>query len=185
MLSTPHNFSLHLLAKHLEIANPSSPLTFKTQLTLLPILTNPLCKFQFPIGKPTHITHGAPKTKKKEATTTTTMTTIVNSAKVPTTSRKVMIVSMTTIVVATVSIVVVLLPMGAEAHIPTVGPIAQCIQGCTKSLSSLTPGYCLSICGAEYRPLTTRHREISAPHHHHDHNHVDKHGIIADVIIPS
>lgn len=98
-----------------------------------------------------------------------------------------MIVSMTTIVVATVSIVVVLLPMGAEALIPTVGPIAQCIQGCTKSLSSLTPGYCSSICGAEYRPLTTRHRETSAPHHHHhhDHNHVDKHHIIADVIIPS
>ncbi|KAA0064320.1 histidine-rich glycoprotein-like isoform X2 [Cucumis melo var. makuwa] len=83
-------------------------------------------------------------------------------------------------IVATLSIVIVSLPMGAEA-IPLVGPIAQCIQGCTRSLSTLTPGYCMNICGAEYHPLTNpiqdthQKHHVQVEHHHEHHVHFEHH----------
>ncbi|KAE8649837.1 hypothetical protein Csa_012364 [Cucumis sativus] len=114
---------------------------------------------------------------------------MINLGKMSRTSRMVTIVPIMTMIIATVSIVIVLFPMGADA-IPLVGPIAQCIQGCTKSLSTLTPGYCMNLCGAEYSPLANTvkntalantvqniHQEhhVQVEHHHEHHVQVEHH----------
>ncbi|KAG6591952.1 hypothetical protein SDJN02_13643, partial [Cucurbita argyrosperma subsp. argyrosperma] len=97
----------------------------------------------------------------------------MNSTK--STPRRVLIV--VTMMVAL--IIVGLLPMAAEATVPAGGAVSQCIQGCTKSLAGLTSGYCLTLCSAEFHPLSAH------PHHHeHDHSHahvrVDAHAHVDD-----
>ncbi|KAG6607883.1 hypothetical protein SDJN03_01225, partial [Cucurbita argyrosperma subsp. sororia] len=73
--------------------------------------------------------------------------------------------TMLIIIAAIAAVTIVLLPMPAEAHIPTVGVIPKCIKSCLSSLQSLGPSYCSDLCKAEFPP----------PRHQHQHQHRHRH----------